>query len=802
LDSRGIDRFLPRQISAMSLRFLLTPCLVCFSVVGFPQSAGAQTAPLKSVLDAANGGKGAPAGKSESPEETRARLEQWLREAREGLARIEAATQATALPEGIKPVDVSARRSDLEQMVPTATRLLRNLNSAADARKILESSRAANEAWTGFKEEPPYSLLLVDELQNERDAIQAKLTSYKAALSNLDRLMTSTLAEAKSAEDVLNRQLAALQAAPDNPAAKWRVDAARGKSRLLSMRAAALQTGIESNKELSAAAESDLALVERKIGIASANTRFNDEDFAKLESLSGERKKAIKGELDAVTKRLAAATRERTNAQSALDKLNAAATTGEAPEAIDLAKSRLEVAEDKVETLQYMIEGFESLIQLESLVLEAYKVRREIIEAGKSGAQAEPLASLGEMLERMRAWENVLRNEISGESAELSKLESRVAALAKDDPQFHLLNEQRATTSEKLELLRRMLKNVIAHRKILRRWQIEYSPVEEDVGWFERVGELGKLAADGVEKVWSFEVMSFEDKFELDGESMTVRIPVTLGILLRALLFFIIGYVVISKVASRVQRTLVGRGHIAEAQARTLRNWAMIAASFFLVIGTLSFLKIPLTVFAFFGGALAIGIGFGTQTLIKNFISGIIVLAERKIRVGDVLNVDGIIGTVTEVNTRSSVIRSADDVETMIPNSLFLENRVTNWTLSNSKVRRELRVGVAYGTHPQTVMGILSESAERHGLICKDPAPYVIFEDFGDNALIFCLFFWMEFGRGNNPNIVASDLRLMIEKRFGELGIGVPFPQRDMHLTTDQPIQIQLSRESADQPTP
>jgi small-conductance mechanosensitive channel len=786
----------------MSFRFFLIPCFVCFSALVRPESAGAQTTPLKNVLDAANGGKGAPAGKSESPEETRARLEQWLREAREGLARIEAASQAGTLPEGIKPADVAARRSDLEQMVPTATRLLRNLNAGADARKVLESSRAADEAWTGFKEEPPFSLLLVDELQNERDAIQAKLTSYKAALSNLDRLMTSTLAEAKSAEDALNRQLAALQAAPDNPAAKWRVDAARTKSRLLSMRAATLQTGIESNKELSAAAESDLALVERKIGIASANTRFDDEDFAKLESLSEERKKAIKSEIEAVTKRLAAVTRERTNAQAALDKLNAGAATGEAPEGLDLAKSRLEVAEGRVESLQYMIEGFESLIQLENLALEAYKIRREIIDAGKPGEQAEPLASLGETLERMRAWENVLRNEISGESAELSKLESRVAALAKDDPKFHLLNEQRATTSEKLELLRRMLKNVIAHRKILRRWQIEYSPAEEDVGWLERMSELGTMAADGVEKVWSFEVMSFEDKFELDGEAMTVRIPVTLGVLLRALLFFVIGYVVISKVASRVQRTLVGRGHIAEAQARTLRNWAMIVASFFLVIGTLSFLKIPLTVFAFFGGALAIGIGFGTQTLIKNFISGIIVLAERKIRVGDVLNVDGIIGTVTEVNTRSSVIRSADDVETMIPNSMFLENRVTNWTLTNSKVRRELRVGVAYGTSPQTVMGILSEAAERHGLICKDPAPFVIFEDFGDNAMVFCLFFWMEFGRGNNPHIVASDLRLMIEKRFGELGIGVPFPQRDMHLTTDHPIQIQLSRESPEKPAP
>ena len=223
----------------------------------------------------------------------------------------------------------------------------------------------------------------------------------------------------------------------------------------------------------------------------------------------------------------------------------------------------------------------------------------------------------------------------------------------------------------------------------------------------------------------------------------------------------------------------------------------MIVVGVFLVIGTLAFLKIPLTVFAFFGGALAIGLGFGMQTLIKNFISGIIVLAERKVRVGDILDVDGIVGTVVEVNTRSSIIRSADDVETMIPNSVFLENRVTNWTLSTAKMRRNLTLGVAYGTDPRQVMEILTESAGRHGKICKEPAPFAVFDDFGDNALIFSLYFWVDMHGSGNAMVVASDLRLMIEKRFTEAGIGIPFPQRDMHLTTDKPIQVEISNPQA-----
>jgi small-conductance mechanosensitive channel len=129
----------------------------------------------------------------------------------------------------------------------------------------------------------------------------------------------------------------------------------------------------------------------------------------------------------------------------------------------------------------------------------------------------------------------------------------------------------------------------------------------------------------------------------------------------------------------------------------------------------------------------------------------------------------------------------------MIPNSMFLENRVTNRTLTSGKMRRELRVGAAYGSDPRAVMAILTDAAGRHGLVCKDPAPFAIFEDFGDNALVFTLYFWVDLHGSANAMIVTSDIRLMIEKRFTEAGVGIPYPQRDMHLTTDKPIDVRIS---------
>jgi small-conductance mechanosensitive channel len=687
------------------------------------------------------------------------------------------------------------RRRDLEQMVLTATRSIKILTTLGDARKALEKSRTEDAAWTGFTEKPPYSVLMIDELLNERDAIKANLTSSESSLANYERLLASLMAETKTAEETVSSKMLAVQNADDatREAAKWRLDAARLKARVFAARTGLMQSSCDGLKDRIAAATADLALTERKVKTARASSHFNDEDLAKLEKIAGERKKSAQKEIDAVSKRLKSAMTARNQAQSALDALVSAAPQGTQPEGLELAKFGVEVAEGRVDAMQSLIEGLESLIQLENISYKAYQDRKAIIDATSLQDRAKALASLELLLERLRAWENVADNDISASGADLSKLEARAASITSDDPRFSLLNEQRAIKSEKLAMLQRVSQVVIAQRKLIKRWVIEYSPKPGEEKLFHRVTKLGANAWETVKKVWAFEVMSFEDKLEVDGQTITGKIPVTLGMLLRALLFFIIGYWVAARIANRIQRSLITRGHIAEAQAKTLRNWAMIVVGVFLVLGTLAFLKIPLTVFAFFGGALAIGLGFGMQTLIKNFISGIIVLAERKVRVGDILDVDGIVGTVVEVNTRSSIIRSPDDVETMIPNSVFLENRVTNWTLSTAKMRRKLTVGVAYGTEPRQVMEILTESAGRHGKICKEPAPFAVFDDFGDNALIFSLYFWVDMHGSGNAMVIASDLRLMIEKRFTEAGIGIPFPQRDMHLTTDKPIQVEIS---------
>lgn len=740
---------------------------------------------------------------AEKPEDALKRLQSFQQEAREALARLEGEGVIAALPQGIQEADLEERRRDLEQMILTTGTAIKGINAVAEARKELENARTEDAAWTGFKEPPPYPVTQLDELLNERDAVRAKLSSQESSLANYERLHGAIIGETKLAGEAVDAALAAVQKATNGngDAAKWRLESARGKSRLLAARAGSIQTNRDSLRDQIAASKIELARLDRQAAILSANIRFSDEDFALIRKISDERKAAAQREITAVSKRLKSVLAERAEAQKALDAVTTATPPGEAqPAGLEMAKFRVEVADGRIESLQSLISGLESLVQLENLHVGSYQDRRVLMQSGDPIARDKALAALNATADRLRAWVNVIDSEEAGCGADLGKIESRAAAITDEDPRFDLLNEQRAARSEKLAMLRRVSVAVTAQRKLVRRWIAEHTPDEDDAGWGKRLGTATHAAWGGLGKVWAFKMMSFEEKVEVDGESITGTRHVTLGMLVHALLFFAIGYLVASRIARRIQRMVVARGRLAEAQANTLRNWAMIVIGAALLIGTLSVLKIPLTVFAFLGGALAIGVGFGTQTLIKNFISGIIVLVERKVRVGDVLDVEGIVGTVVEINTRSSVIRGGDDLETIIPNSMFLENRVTSLTLSSAKVRRSVRVGAAYGTSPQLVMDILREAAARHGLICKEPAPFAVFDDFGDNALMFTLYFWVDLHAQAGAMIVASDLRLMIEKRFTEAGVGIPYPQRDMHLTTDRPIQVEWAPRAAPEP--
>ncbi len=208
---------------------------------------------------------------------------------------------------------------------------------------------------------------------------------------------------------------------------------------------------------------------------------------------------------------------------------------------------------------------------------------------------------------------------------------------------------------------------------------------------------------------------------------------------------------------------------------------------------------IPLRSLAIFAGAFGIGIGFGMQNIIGNFISGIILLFERPMRVGDVITLeDGTLGTIEKISARSTTIQTPDAITITVPNSKFIESRITNWTHPKTQMRGFVRVGVAYGSDTNLVKKCLLEIARNNPNIRTYPEPFVRFAEFGDSALIFELYFWAD-----DPGkrwFTQSELNFAIDEVFRKNKIEISFPQRDIHIRTiapfpDQAIQKHLQQE-------
>jgi potassium efflux system protein len=184
-------------------------------------------------------------------------------------------------------------------------------------------------------------------------------------------------------------------------------------------------------------------------------------------------------------------------------------------------------------------------------------------------------------------------------------------------------------------------------------------------------------------------------------------------------------------------------------------------------------------------GALGVGVGFGLQNIVNNFVSGLILQFERPIHIGDVLDIDGTTGKVTRIGIRSSTVKTFQGAEVIIPNANFISSKVINWTLSESLRRVELPVGVAYGTDPKLVTRLLEQAATAHESVLTSPAPMVLFKDFAESSLSFELQFWVM--QESNGTKVKSEVGLAIMQLLDHAGIEIPFPQRDLRLRSVDP---------------
>ncbi len=265
-------------------------------------------------------------------------------------------------------------------------------------------------------------------------------------------------------------------------------------------------------------------------------------------------------------------------------------------------------------------------------------------------------------------------------------------------------------------------------------------------------------------------------------------ITFTIGDVLQFLLILIISFVATSLISflfdsGDVSIKIIKLPKGVPAAISLVIRYLIIA---FGMVLALSSLGIDLGKFNLMAGALGLGIGFGLQTVVSNFISGLILVFERPIHVGDTVEVNNLLGTVNRIGVRSSSVMTFDGAEVIVPNNNLIANDLINWTLSDSIKRVEILIGVTYGSDPNQILEILMEAAMSSKDTLKNPSPQALFSEFGDSSLNFKLRFWVHYEVGLQAK---SDISIAIYNLFAKHGIEIPFPQQDIHIK-DMPSSI------------
>ena len=313
-----------------------------------------------------------------------------------------------------------------------------------------------------------------------------------------------------------------------------------------------------------------------------------------------------------------------------------------------------------------------------------------------------------------------------------------------------------------------LLNTVVAFFALFWLWVI-WAPIIPALGILEEIG------------LWTRTSM-------VNGE--TIQVPVTLKDILLAVIVGIITGVASKGIPSLLELLLLNKTYVTSGgryTATTLLRYAIIGAGVVIVINMLgvSWSKAQWLV-----AALGVGIGFGLQEIVANFISGLVILFERPIRVGDIVTVGETSGVVTRIQIRATTIRDWDRRELLVPNKEFITGRLLNWSLSDNLLRLVIPVGIAYEGDVDLAMKLMGEAAQEHENVLQDPAPFVVFEEFGDNSLNLTLRAYLP--SVENLLTTKSELHVSIRAKLEAAGITIAFPQRDVHLDASEPLEIRM----------
>ncbi len=768
-------------------------------LLGAVSPADAQaSSPLGNALKARGSAETAAPARTPSLEEEMAAVKQreldaWQAVSAAGDAQV--SLVVTGL--GISQSEIDERQAMLGRLPRIYEQHLDTLNEIKEVRRARADLESQIVSWQGFEDKPPYPVDFVDGLREEVHAAWIDTVGLQAELDQLlSELPVNQDNLDKSARDLrlLSEQIErGGRDTKEREALLWRRNFEALRGRFIGARIAMNYASRRLLGEQISLANRRKVFAQRQVSVAAAASPFTREELArKFDALeaanrgfSEELKRAVVAADQAAARLTEARETLRRASKDAEARGAAAPDTGALEDELGLRQIEAETARIRVDTLKLLRDATEGERVIWRQRFTGFRSKDPADHAASEVliARVQPLAqarrlALGTRFDLSQSLEDSEADRAA--DGTLSAEEALVSHAA------------RASYQERAKVLLRGIQAVRGVEGLLRHWQQEIAEMRARIPPVVRMKAALKQSGGLALKAWNFELFAVEDTVLVEGQKVTTERGVTVGKILLAILILTVGILLTVRFGRLTYRIAIRRFRAQESVAALAEKFFLIIFSAIAVVIAFTTVRIPLTVFAFFGGALAIGVGFGAQNLINNFISGVILLIERPIKLGDIVDVDGVRGRVVSVGSRCCQVRRNDGIDLLIPNSAFLEKNVINWTLSDPLLRFSVEVGVAYGSPVEQVRALLEKAASSHAKILKERAPQVMFEGFGDSALQFSVYFWIAVHVTDDYRVTLSDVRFEIDRLFREAGITIAFPQRDVHLSSAAPVEVRI----------
>lgn len=708
-------------------------------------------------------------------------------------------TKDAGLP--IATTDELRKRQRLaSELVGTLDKNAQILKELKEIRKTSRERSAEIKAWQGFIEKPPFPISFLDNLRDsllaqklDMQTLEMRLSVAKGELQYFSRGLKESQKEARLAEERFQKSKGSSAEARK----RWLRDLTKLQNELNEAGTASSETQRLALEEALAARKGYLQFLEQKLSAAEKVSPLSKTDLEqKLQELDVQRR-LLEDELDHALKRDADAKKGLQKTRDVLAGVQKNIARGLQPaqkqvEELNRLHSLLAAQETLSDALNAKMEILKGMIRLLDIAQTIWEDRYWLTQNQDLVMIKEKSEQTQRVLNGIQIWKKYFQDRLSSfvalvqsqrekldktDRSEAERQNDRIILQAYEERQAMLLRG-----SEYLTLIERLAN----------RLNDEFKERQQHAPLKSRLKELFSVGASFIKKLWNTELYVAEETVIAEGSKIVKPISVTLGKVLQALIILLAGTWIARHLIRPIRWVIMRMFKKDESAAQQVSKVMFLILFIGVIVFSLVSVNIPLAVFAFLGGALAIGLGFGAQHLINNFISGLILLFDRSIKVGDIVEIEGEGGRVTSIGMRSSVIKRFDGVELLVPNSQFLQQKVTNRTLTDRRMRYSLSVGVAYGTDTQEASRLILKAVEDHGLVLKDPPPVILFEQFADSALTFSVYFWLYLEEERDNRIILSDIRHHIAALFNKAGIVISFPQRDVHIDTAQPLEVRV----------